>query len=42
MGAGPTSLALQLHRLSPVLRKLRRLTDPLFDHAGGDLDEREP
>ena len=30
---------LQLHRLSPVLRALRRRTDLLFRHAGMDLDE---
>jgi hypothetical protein len=29
---------LRLHRLGPVLRKLRRQTDPLFRRAGVDLD----
>ncbi len=29
---------LRLHRLGPVLRKLRRQTDPLFRQAGVDLD----
>lgn len=29
---------LRLHRLNPVLRKLRRLTDPLLRRAGVDLD----
>jgi hypothetical protein len=27
------------HRLGPVLRALRRTTDPLFRHAGVDLGE---
>ncbi|HET7884423.1 MAG TPA: hypothetical protein VFL55_26275 [Acetobacteraceae bacterium] len=31
---------LRLHRLNPVLRKLRRQTDPLFRRAGVVLDGR--
>jgi hypothetical protein len=30
---------LLLHRLGPVLRALRRRTDPLFQQAGVDLDD---
>jgi len=30
---------LRLHRLGPVLRTLRRRTEPLFRQAGVDLDE---
>jgi hypothetical protein len=29
---------LERRRLGPVIRTLRRLTDPLFRHAGLDLD----
>ena len=36
---GDRRLLLRLHRLGPVLRALRRRTDPLFRQAGLDLDD---
>ena len=30
---------IELRRIGPVIRELRRVTDPLFRRAGLDLDE---
>ena len=39
VGAGSRRWLIERYRIGPVLRALRRVTDPLFRQAGIDLDE---
>ena len=39
VGAGSRRWLIERYRIGPVLRALRRGTDPLFRQAGIDLDE---
>jgi hypothetical protein len=38
LGSWRSSLAAQRKRMGPLIRNLRSVTDPLFRHAGIDLD----
>jgi hypothetical protein len=39
VGAGQPALVIERQQIGPVLRELRRVTDPLFRQAGIKVDE---
>ena len=39
---GPRRWLIRRHRMGPLIRNLRRATDPLFRQAGIDLDGEGP